>query len=1235
MNLSPGAVQLPTHHVSVRVPWHDTDWTGRVCAAPGENHACTVLKNIKQSKLYELEEEDAGKDWLELDEDRIPPCALERAGFMRPKAFRLTRNHAYARRKVGAHSHFTATTQHMPPHSLEVTPFRWVTREDSAAYAERWGINVDRGLEDRAEGLMDFSSAWIQDHRNQLALLDSFFSALEPRKSLVLLYAKDLPLVEQPLPGERFLIGAGFVDEVRPVVEWEYSEPGELRSVMWERGVAHSIRPTFTDGFLLPYQALLRDPKLQGADLEPFIARAPREHFDEFSYVSELVTEDGAIAALTELARALDLLPGVLDGPWDAASAWVADRLADAWQARGPYPGLGVMLAAAGLDRGPVIAHRVLEALGEDVIDPWPALGRAIDANIDGLVGRMARKSWAKLTGDTDRYRQLRVMSRFSMTTEQARRLLEALPPAAVLENPYALFETDRRQFAPVTFATVDRGMWPQDAAAQATLALDPLLEPVTESGDDRRVRAACVEVLERAAERGHTVLDEPGLRKELSRLGLQPVCDPPDPVFALATDEFAPLLVQRALARDAGHAWQIDRLAEATERIGAEVRERLEGAALALEWTWRDRIDSVIEDGLSPSPVIDAIEEQARDEKATALRVLARLRISVLIGPAGTGKTTMLEALCSDPEIQAGGVLLLAPTGKARVQLSDRVAAPARTIAQFLRPHRWDDLGYRMAPDAPVEHGYRTVVIDEASMLTEEMLAAILDGVAGVERLVLCGDPRQLPPIGAGRPFADTVAFLRATEGPGGGVAELTVGRRQLPTQDGSDKVRDDVAIASLFSIDAVLPSADDALARAVAGKSDETFKLVCWKDEADLHRKIVDVLCGDDLDLSDRDAQALVRSLGATQNGDERPRFTWGEAGAGAERWQILSPVRARPGGVAGLNRLVRMTWRPSDATLARRSWKFAPPMGADEVIFNDKVMCLRNDNRREAWQPIEGEACDGTVANGEIGVVVWGAGKRGKRPTGLKVEFSTQQGRQYTFWDSELNAENDRGEFLELAYAVTIHKSQGSQFGTTFVVVPDPCPLLSPELLYTALTRQRDRVVLLKQGEASALRSFASPSRSETARRLTCLFRPADPFMVAEGVVVDGSHVHRTRNGELVRSKSEVIVADILHSLGVEYGYEVELSMSDGTWRLPDFTVRRASGSPVFWEHLGMLDRAGYRADWQAKEQWYADHGILPFEDGGGPDGVLVCSTESIDAAGIDARQIDRLARDVFGA
>jgi hypothetical protein len=202
---------------------------------------------------------------------------------------------------------------------------------------------------------------------------------------------------------------------------------------------------------------------------------------------------------------------------------------------------------------------------------------------------------------------------------------------------------------------------------------------------------------------------------------------------------------------------------------------------------------------------------------------------------------------------VAARGVLLLAPTGKARVQLGDKVGAKALTLAQMLRPAgRWDEeFGYRVLPNAKREGGVATVVVDEASMLTEEMLAALIDSMSGVERLVLCGDHRQLPPIGAGRPFADLVAYLRdaptattaapgtASAETGGGFAELRIGRRQRPlaATDGHaarEAGRDDLAVASWFSVEGSSPAADEAFARVLAGAGDRTLTICAWEPRA-----------------------------------------------------------------------------------------------------------------------------------------------------------------------------------------------------------------------------------------------------------------------------------------------------------------------------------------------------------------------------------------------------------------
>jgi ATP-dependent exoDNAse (exonuclease V) alpha subunit len=177
------------------------------------------------------------------------------------------------------------------------------------------------------------------------------------------------------------------------------------------------------------------------------------------------------------------------------------------------------------------------------------------------------------------------------------------------------------------------------------------------------------------------------------------------------------------------------------------------------------------------------------------ALEELYRSRVSVLIGPAGTGKTTLLLALLSLDQVRKGGVLLLAPTGKARVQMQKKAGdVKAFTLAQFLLGlDRYDpQTGAYVVTNAPSrENGFATVVIDEASMLTEDQLAATLDGIdaSSVQRLILVGDPRQLPPIGAGRPFVDVIRLLRQQQTrPIRGLAELTVVRRQTENSEEQD---------------------------------------------------------------------------------------------------------------------------------------------------------------------------------------------------------------------------------------------------------------------------------------------------------------------------------------------------------------------------------------------------------------------------------------------------------------
>ena len=107
-----------------------------------------------------------------------------------------------------------------------------------------------------------------------------------------------------------------------------------------------------------------------------------------------------------------------------------------------------------------------------------------------------------------------------------------------------------------------------------------------------------------------------------------------------------------------------------------------------------------------------------------------------------------------------------------------------------------------------------------------------------------------------------------------------------------------------------------------------------------------------------------------------------------------------------------------------------------------------------------------------------------------------------------------------------------------------------------------------------------------------------------------------------GDMVRSKSEVIIADHLANNGIEYEYERSLTIA-GITKYPDFTIEdMESGLTIYWEHCGMLHVPSYKSRWDQKLEWYRTHGILPHDEGGGDNGSLVITRDeqngSIDSA-----------------
>lgn len=1225
----------PLRHISIRVPWHDDEWRGTVCKKPKLNGACLRLPHIAESRNDEAEQAVAGKSIENLDQGQWPCCVPERAMFMAPFEYTRMANHPWT--KLDPSSHFAPTPLRHPIYSAPAVPFLWMRAEKMESYRDQYGIDVD--LEREPE--LPFETGWVNAFHNQEALLDCFFSHIQPEKSLCFFYAKQVPFIEEK---GRIIIGVGRVKHIGERVEYKYSKDS-WRSMLWERMVQHSIRPDSKDGFLLPYHAALKlaekNPDFDPSDITAF---APNSRIIEFSYASEHVTQDGAISALLACAASLNKAKLYLDGPWDRNLKWIDDRLSELWKMRGPCPGLGAVLCAFGIELGMFIAWEIAVKVGENE-DPWPLVDKIfknpkanLPPHLSSQIGKTLQETWKVLS--KERRNLLQLLSRFEITPEQAKLLYVSeerekagirCADKALLSNPYLIYELTRLSKEPISVWTVDLGSFPESIIRKK----HPLPEPsaIDTGTDKRRIRALTTEILEQAVVEGNTLIPCKDIIFKIRNLNIQPSCEVNQDIMSVAELSFDGA-IQIVNMADDSQAYQLERLSRMGALIRNEVNKRINGKRHTTDANWRKLLDGK----LGPISKNDQeMEEKARQEKVAALKELAEARFSVLIGPAGTGKTTLLSILCGHKDIADGEVLLLAPTGKARIKMEQAakdLKLKAYTLAQFLSPDRYDGRTQRYClSDTPPKDSARTVIVDEASMLTEEMLAALLNSLKGVQRLILVGDPRQLPPIGSGRPFVDIISRLipknieSVFPKVGPGYAELTVRRRQA----GQD--RKDLQLADWFSGRPMSPGEDEIFDIIVKSDASDHIQFVQWDTPEEFQSRLMDILVKELKLKGLDDIRGFDLCLGGTLHSNGFVYFNIGAAKI-VENWQILSPVRGLTHGVIALNRLVHTKFKERTITFAREKRQIPKPIGAEEIVYGDKVINLKNHSR-DSYSPGTGKGI-GYLANGEVGIVVGkfeqSQGKYTKRPRWINVAFSSQLDVTYGFSPSK-DFPDETDPLLELAYALTVHKAQGSEFNLVILVLPNPCRLLSRELLYTALTRQRDRVIILHQGNRSDLRAYTSDAKSETAKRLTNLFEKPKLAEI-DGRFLEDRLINRTCDGTLVRSKSEVIIYDRLVSKGIKPSYEKPLKINDVT-KFPDFTIEDdAKGVTYYWEHCGMIYDASYHKRWQDKLKWYRKNDILAYQESGGKRGVLI-ETKDSDQGGISSLEIDKVIDTVIRA
>ncbi len=626
---------------------------------------------------------------------------------------------------------------------------------------------------------------------------------------------------------------------------------------------------------------------------------------------------------------------------------------------------------------GGVTARRLVDAFGTDVLSVIEEDPKRL-TEVKGISPKRAETIHQSLCMQLAMRRLLDFLSAHGLPLQIGMPLYRRYGDLAltVLRNdPYLLLEDPLY----VPFATVDK------------LALELGIDV----GDPIRLEAGLLHTLSHNLENGHVFLPYAKLMAAAQRL----LNAEPEALEAC----FSTLLEHRKIVREniAGQdACYLAKLYDCEVYVANHLLS-MDGEALCPPEDLDELLEKIQKDqGITYAPL-----------QAEAVRTAAQRQMLLLTGGPGTGKTTSLRGILALFDHLGLRTSLTAPTGRAAKRLSETCGAEASTIHRLLET-RYDNNtgGLTFAHNEQEPLDTDAVILDEASMVDLVLMQALLAALPGGCRLVLVGDPHQLPSVGPGNLLSD---LLRS---------------HCLPT----------VRLTEIFR-----QAAASAIIRGARAVDQGDCPVL--KNEA----------TGDFFFLRRLDPDAAVETIVSLCQ-TRLPK----NMGIPPEQIQVLSPTRKGTAGTANLNRALQAALNPPAPDKNEKAF--------GTIVFRegDRVMQVKN-NYDVLWEETDGIHVGMGIFNGDIGHIE----KIDKDSNLVLVDF---EGRRATYSPDMMTQ-------LEPAYAVTVHKSQGSEYRAVILSAMDAAPmLLTRGVLYTAMTRARSLLIVV--GDAQVLAHMAANDRQQ---------------------------------------------------------------------------------------------------------------------------------------------------------